>query len=162
MPLLVGESDDLVFERRTVARTDAADLPVEQRRAIDVRAHDVAHAVVGVNQMAVDLRTIDRRRQKRERDRGNVAAFYLEPSVPHVAIEIDAVAIEPRRRARLQAAPFETERLQRICELARGRLTRTTGGMLLRPDVDETVEERPGRNDDRAAGVRVTVLEGEP
>ena len=56
MTLLVGESDDLVFERRAVARTDSANLPVEERRLTDVRADEIAHAIVGVQQIAVDLR----------------------------------------------------------------------------------------------------------
>ena len=33
-----------------------SNLPVEERRAIDVRAHEIADAIVGVKQIAVDLR----------------------------------------------------------------------------------------------------------
>ena len=56
MPLLVGKPDDLVLERRAVPRPDAANLAVEQRRAVDVRAHQIADAIVRVQQIAVDLR----------------------------------------------------------------------------------------------------------
>ena len=64
MPLLVRKPDDLVFERRTVARTDALNLPVEQRRAIDVRAHEIADAIVRVQQIALDLRAARSRRSE--------------------------------------------------------------------------------------------------
>ena len=62
VPLLVREADDLVFERRAIPRTDAANLPVEQRRPVDVRAHEIAHAIVRVQQIAVDLRSRRSRR----------------------------------------------------------------------------------------------------
>ena len=66
-------------------------------------------------------------------------------------IEIDAVAIEPRRRAGLQAAPLEAERLQRLGQLARGRLAGAARRLLLRPDVNQAVQKRAGRDDQRAA-----------
>ncbi len=41
MVRLVGELDDLVFDRRTVARADALDLTGIERRAVDVLANDL-------------------------------------------------------------------------------------------------------------------------
>src|SRR5450759_1340968 len=119
MPFLVGEANDLVFERRAVSRTDAANLTVEERRAIDIRSHEIAHAIVGVEEVAINLRAIDWRREKRERHGRRVAALGRECSGPHLAIEIDAVAIETRRRAGLQSAPLEAARLERFGQLAR-------------------------------------------
>ena len=43
MPLPVGKAHDLVFERRAVARADAGDLPVVERRPPDARADDLVH-----------------------------------------------------------------------------------------------------------------------
>ena len=106
---LSGKPDDLVLERRAVARTDAANLPVEQRRAVDVRAHDRSHAIVRVQQVAVDLRPTDRARQEREGHRRIVAALDGERSVRDATLEVDARAIEPRRRAGLQPPALEPD-----------------------------------------------------
>src|SRR5207253_2566829 len=64
MALLVGKPDDLVFQRRTVPRTDAANLAVIKRRAIDIRTYQIAHAIVCVNQITVDLFARDAAGQK--------------------------------------------------------------------------------------------------
>src|SRR5206468_1963897 len=48
MAFLVGEPHDLVFEGRAIARTDSANLAVEQGRLIDVRAHKIAYPIVGM------------------------------------------------------------------------------------------------------------------
>ena len=64
VPFLVGKADDLVFERWTVTWTDAANLPIEQRRSIDVRADEIPHPIVRVEEITIDLRAIDRRREK--------------------------------------------------------------------------------------------------
>src|SRR5439155_10881053 len=114
----VREANDLVLERRAIARPYAADLAVEERRAVDVHSHQVAHAIVRVYQVAVHLRTLDRRREKREGHRRRVAAFDDEASLSDLPIEIDAVAIEARRRAGLQASTLEAECLQGFGEVA--------------------------------------------
>ena len=64
MPFLVGKPDDFVFQRRTVPRPDPANLAVEQRRAIDVGPDQIAHAIVGVENVALDLRPLNRCAQK--------------------------------------------------------------------------------------------------
>ena len=158
MALLVGETNDLVFERRAIPRTDAPNLAVEQRRARDVRANEIANAIVGMKEMAIDLRAIDGRREKRERNRRIVAALDGKDAAGDLTLEIDAVAIEARRRACFQPAPFEAACLQRFRQLPRRRLARAAGGVLLGPDVNQAVEKRAGRDDERAALIRVSVL----
>ena len=59
MPLPVREPHHLVFERRAVARTDALDLAVEERRLVDVLPHQLVDAVGRVQQVTGDLRPID-------------------------------------------------------------------------------------------------------
>src|SRR5690349_16584385 len=81
VPFFVREADDLVFERWAVPRTDAVNLPVEQRRAIDVCAHEIADAIVGVKQKARGLWPVDRAGQKRERHRLGVSWFEKESTV---------------------------------------------------------------------------------
>ena len=66
---------------------------------------------------------------------------------------------EPGRRPRLQPSPPEAERLQRLGQRLRRRLSGTARRPLFRPDVNQTVEERPGRDDQRCAGEALTVFE---
>src|SRR2546430_17625065 len=69
VPLLVGKSDDLVLERRTITRADAADLAVEQRRASEVGAHQIANPIVCMEEIACDLRPLDAPGRERKWDR---------------------------------------------------------------------------------------------
>jgi hypothetical protein len=64
VPFLVRKSNDLVLERGTVARPDAADLSVEKRRPTEVRSHDLVHAVCCVQQVTIDLRPVNPRGQE--------------------------------------------------------------------------------------------------
>src|SRR5262249_34308258 len=84
VPLLVRKSKNLVLERRTIPRPDALNLTVVERRPADVRANEIADAVVGVNQIAVDLRSVDRAGQEREGDRIAVPVLDLECSIRNV------------------------------------------------------------------------------
>src|SRR6202022_2707608 len=60
MALAPGEADDLVFERRAVARANTSNLSVEKRRLVDVLGHKLPHALVGVNEIARHLHHVDR------------------------------------------------------------------------------------------------------
>ena len=111
MPFLIGEADDLVFERRTVSRPDALDLSVEQRRAINVGADQIADAIVRVEQITLHLRAIDFPSEKRKRDRWIVAALDAKRAAADLRCEVDTLAIQARRRSCLQPAPLEAERL---------------------------------------------------
>src|SRR5262249_42537692 len=64
MPLFVRKANDLVLERWAITRPDSTDLTVEKRRPCDVRANEVAHAIVRVEEITIDLRPIDPPRQK--------------------------------------------------------------------------------------------------
>src|SRR3954468_18563320 len=103
MALPMRKPHDLVFERGTVARSNASNLTVEQRGLADVAAHEIVHGIGGVQHMTLDLRAIDELGLERERNRRVVATLDIEPR------EIDAPPIEPRRCARLQTAPLESE-----------------------------------------------------
>ena len=161
MPFLVREPDDLVLERRAVARPDAANLSVEQRRAVEVRAHQVADAIVGVQQMAVNLWATDPICQERERDRLIVAALEREDAPGHLRIEVDAPPIEPRRGAGLQPPVLEADRLERLRKLAGRRFAGAPRRMLLGADVNEPVQKRAGRDHQRRAAVGVAIFHRE-
>ena len=59
MALLVGEADDLVLDRRAVARAGGLDLPGVHRRAVEVGADQVVDRLVGVGDLAVHLRLLE-------------------------------------------------------------------------------------------------------
>ncbi len=60
---VVGELDDLVFDRRAVARADAADqVESVERRAVQVRAHEFVRPRVRRDDMTRKLRSGKRRR----------------------------------------------------------------------------------------------------
>ncbi len=117
MRLLVGESHDLVFERWTVSRSNARNLSVVERGLADIRPDQVADAVVRIEDVAADLLAIDPPGHERERHRRLIAGFRRE------AREVDAVAVQARRRAGLQASPLQAERLERFREHVRRRLS---------------------------------------
>ena len=108
MPLLVGEADDLVLERRTVPRTDAANLTVEQGRAREIRAHELVHAIGRVQKMTVDLRAVDSPGQKRKGNRRIVAQFAQERAALDLALEIDASRDRAAEACRSSADPIRS------------------------------------------------------
>ena len=54
-------------------------------------------------------------------------------------VEINARAIQARRRAGFQSAPVETDGFQRRREINRRRLSKTSGRTLFGSDMDQTV-----------------------
>ena len=114
-----------------------------------LRAHQVVHAVGRVEQVTVDLRPVD---ASRSRTRTAPADRRRAPASKRR--EVDARAIEPRRRAGLQPAPLEAERLRATprdrATAARRRARRAAA----RGRCGQAVQERPGRDDERAAATR--------
>src|SRR5262249_16789573 len=141
VPLFLRETDDLVFERRAVPRTDPADLTVEEGRAIDVCAYEFAHAVAGVQKVAGNLRPLDPRSHKRKRHGRRVAPLDGEESPGYLFFEIDAGAVETRGRPRFEPSPVESDYLQRFGKLAGWRLAGSAGRVLLGADMHQAIEE---------------------
>ena len=156
MPLAVGKPHHLVFERRAVARTDAVNLAVVQRRLADVLPHESLDALGRVKQIAGDLGRLDRRVMNENGTGGIVAA--LLPSNR----EKSMLRRWSRAACRSSGDPSEAERLQRFRQVTRRRFARAARRPLLRPDVNEPVEKRSGRDDQRIARHDVAVLEREP
>ena len=97
MALAVCEPDDLVFDRRAVARARALDLAGIHGCAVEVGPDQVVDRRVGVGDMAVELGLGDRVGEERERDRVGIPGLRLQPG------EIDRAAVQARRRAGLEA-----------------------------------------------------------
>ena len=102
---LVGEGHDLRLDRRAVARADTLDHAGVDRAAVEVRADDGMCALVGVGEVADGL-VFDRLHGgKGERLDLLVARLQL-----HVR-EVDRARVYARRRAGLEAAHAQPQRL---------------------------------------------------
>ena len=97
--VLAGKAVDLVFDRRAVARPDTLDDAGVHRRAIEIVADDVVRARIGVRHPARQLLRMLASRAEVGKDRHRIIRVLL---FHHR--EIDALAIKPWRRARLQTA----------------------------------------------------------
>src|SRR4029453_8873719 len=87
----------------------------------NVVTHEISDAIVGVEEVTFDLWAIDQIRQKGERNWMHAASLHGERPRRDLAVEVDALASEARRRPGFQAPPLEAERLQRMSEIARRR-----------------------------------------
>jgi hypothetical protein len=65
-----------------------------------------------------------------------ISTLLGEEAGTNARIEIDRPAVEPRRRARLQATHLKSEPPNRLSEFTRKRLAVTSRGPLLSPDVN--------------------------
>ena len=139
MAVLVGETVDLVFDGRAVARPDALDDPGVHRRAIQVAGDDLVGARVGVGDPAADLtRMLLDPAQVGHHWRGRVARLLGHHR------EVDAAAIQTRRRAGLQATDAQRQLAQATRQGDRRRVTGTAAGIVLQTDVDKSAEEGAG------------------
>ena len=116
VPILVGEAHHLVLDRRAVARPAALDLPRVHRRAVQVRADQVVDRLVGVGDVAIELRLRDPVGREAERPRIVVAGLQL------ALREVDGAAVEPAGRAGLEARELEAA-ASRLSLSALGRLS---------------------------------------
>ena len=91
---LVRKLDDLVFDRRAVARADALDAARVHGRAMHVLANEAQRLRRGEGDVAADLRLNDLLGAEAE-GRGIGVAGLLFEDLP-----IDGAAVEARRRAR--------------------------------------------------------------
>ena len=145
VPLAVRKPHHLVFQRRAVPGPDPGDPPVVERRPIPVPADQLVHLGGRMDDVTADLAAVDDPAQERERHRRAISRLFFE------AAEVDAGAVEPGRRPRLQPPPRQAQALQRLPQNPGRRLAGPTRRALLRADVDQPVQERPRGHDHRAA-----------
>ena len=101
--ILVGELDDLVFDRRAVARPGAVDPARVHRALVQVRADELVDARVRGRQPAQRLALREDARPKRKRD-GRIVA-----RLRRAGVGVDRVAMDARRRARLETPSDEPQ-----------------------------------------------------
>ena len=109
----------------------------------------------GVGDVAGHLRLGDAAGAEAERRGIGVAGLRLK------ARQVDGAAIEARRRAGLEAAVAEAERLEVFAEQHGGGFAAASGGIGLLAAVDEAVEERSGGDDDGAGANRASVAQAQ-
>ncbi len=132
------ETDDLVLDRRAIARAPAIDLAGIHRRTMDIRPDDGVGGLGGPGDAALDLRVLDPGGQGRERLRRLIARLHIQRG------PVDGPAIETGRRAGLQAAEGKADPLQRLGKPHRRRLPDPAGRDLLLADMDQAAQEGAG------------------
>ena len=133
---LVGEPDHLVLDRGTVARADALDDSGEHRRAVAGRADDLVRALVCLRDETMDLpRMLTDSPEERKHGRGLVARLRGHHR------EIDAAAVDARRRAGLQAPDAQRQLAQARSQALRRRIAGAAAGILIEPDMDAPAQE---------------------
>ena len=109
---LVGELDDLVFDRGAVARADRLDLTAVHRRAVDVLADDAMGLGRGPGDVAGYLRIVMRYPLGAEAEWSGIFVTWLERE----ARPVNGASVEARRSAGLEAAAAQAELLESFAE----------------------------------------------
>ena len=157
MHLLVGKFDDLVFDRRAIARPDGLDLPAIHRRAVHVLADDAVGFGRGPRNVAGNLRVVMRHALGAEAEGSGVGIARLHRE----ARPVDGASVKARRRSGLQPAAAQAELLQSLAEQNCVGFAGASGGILLLAAVDQSVEKSAGGDDDGLARPRCGRREGE-
>src|ERR1700728_1514368 len=106
MPVALAEANDLVLDRRTIARAATLDLAGIHRRTVHVLTDDGVRRRRRARDGTLDLRVGEALGQDRKRLRRVVAGLHLKRR-PR-----DRRAVEPRWRPGLETAERETRALQ--------------------------------------------------
>ena len=156
VPLALGKAHDLVLDRRTIARADAGDLARIHRRAVEIGANDGMRRRGRHCDVADDLRRLDAVGHEREGRRRVVAGLHIEPGPVYRA------AVEPRRRAGLEAPERKAVAGECLRQPERRLLADTARRDLLVADMDQAVEKGAGRQDDPPRRNAPAVAQHEP
>ena len=146
MAVAIAEADDLVLDRRAIARAAALDLAGIHRRAMHIGPDHLMGRRRGPGDAALDLRRGDPLGHHRKRLRRIVAGLHLHRG------PVDGRAVEPRRRAGLQPPEGEAGALEGSREPDRRRLADPARRPILLAEMDQPAQEGPGGDDHRAGG----------
>ncbi len=137
----MGELDDLILDRRAIARPDTLDLAAVERRPVEVFPDDGVRPVVRIARVANDPVLEGRPGPKGEGHGRFVARLGGERN------PVDGVRVEPHGCPRLKAKRFETGLFQVFRQVHGGWFIGPSGRVAVEADVDDAVEEGPGGND---------------
>ena len=127
--IAVGESDDLVLDRRAVARPGRRDPTCVQRRPVEVAADDRVRLRIREGDVAVDLGCVDGPRLEGKRHRIAVARL------PVHRVKIDRGFQDARRRPGLQSPHRQAQTGQSPGQPDRGLLLEPATWAVLQADV---------------------------
>src|SRR4029079_10331564 len=154
---LLGKLDDLVFNRRAVARPDGMDLPAVHRRTMNIFADDAMRFRQSPRDVTGHLRIMVGHSPgtKAEGSGIGIAGLHLKLG------PVDSPAVESRRRPGLEPATSQTELLQRLAQQHSGRFSGAARRIWLLAAVDQAIEERSGRNNDSSRADVASVTEAD-
>src|SRR5579862_3504075 len=135
MPVALAKAHDLVLDGRAIARAAALDLPRIHGRAVHVGANDVVRRRRGPRDATLNLRVGDMVGQRRK---------WLGRLVPRLQLQrrpVDRAAIQPWRRASLEAPEREPGTLEGARKPKRRRLPNPAGWNLPFPDMNEPAQK---------------------
>lgn len=142
----VRELHNLVFDRRTISRTNTLNIPAIQWGPPDVLPQHPVCFLRSKCYIALNLLPVDLPRHKRKRSRYRVPWLRLEPR------PVQRTSIQPRRRTRLQPCPVQIQLPQLVSQQIRRSLPITPTVVLALPHMSQSVQKRPSRNHHRATG----------
>ena len=142
---LVGETGDLVLDRRAVARPHPFDDAGIHRRAIEAAADDFVGCGRGVGDPARALLGMHRRIAHEGKHRRRIVARLLLGLTV-----IDGAAVDARRCAGLQPANRQIQFAQAGGQRHRGRIAHAPGLEVFQPHMHQTGKEGAGGQHHRA------------
>ena len=142
MRVAPGESDQLCFDRRTIARTDGLDLSVEERRILQSRSQHAVHFGIRFARPAVKLGQGTMIGDERKTMEVVFARLNLH------FIEVYRARIDAHRGAGFHALVLDAQGRERSGEKRRGRFGAAPAGHRFASDVHQPVEEGAGRDHD--------------
>ena len=139
--LLVGKAVDLVLYAGAIARPYPLDLAGEHRAAVKATADDLVRARIGVRHPARHLRRVlfGPPQKTEHRHLGAHAARHAVTRLFLTAAEIDGAAVQPGRRASLEAALRQLELFEPGAQRHGRRVARAAGRVIVQPNVDLAV-----------------------
>ena len=149
MALLLFEADDLVLDRRAVARADALNVAAVERRAVQVVENDLVGRGVCVGDVAVDLVVHRHAGHKAE----GLQFVVWVAGLAFELREVDAAAVDAGGRAGLEAAQREAVRHQTFCQLGGGVGAVGTAVIVGIADENAAAQVGAGGHDDGLAAV---------
>ena len=145
MALAIGEAEDLVLDRWTIARPSARDRAGIDGGAMRIRPHDAVGLLRRAGDVARKLRRGDRCGQRGEEFGLGIAVLNLE------TLPVDGRAVEPRRGPGLEPRKGEPGRVETARKRHRGLIAEAPGRGALVAKMNHSAKERAGGQDDRPA-----------
>ncbi len=147
VPVFVCKTVHLVFDTGTVASTDAFDLACEHRGTIKARTDDVVGFLIGIGDVAIDLRQHRFIVVERKATRWVVALLNL------AGLPVDGTSIQTRRGAGFETPHIQIEREQLFSKPNGGTISSTSSLEVLESNVAQAAQEGAGGQHDFARAI---------